>query len=245
MLTYNLAGLSIVLGHFSAVQIAPTDVPAFAVPPTSMSGMLLRGELERCRESFPPTFFPPSNTPLVHLCYWYLRILLELRLCPSEPEDILGPAMHIVTQLTHNTSFTSPLTHHATVLAASTLIELTGYDNTKDTAENGLRSLVENHIAPSGWDIAIRDLIVSKRNLGSSAGAGGAESQHALTASQGLQRLADLATATEEDRVDATTVESRKEGEQTNQGSAGNRFAERLQGLRDLITKGYMSALSS
>jgi hypothetical protein len=227
------------------VQIAPAEVPALGVPPFSVSGMLLRGELERCRESFPTTFFPPSKSPLIHLCYWYLRILLELRLNPSELEDILVPAMHIVTQLTHNASLVSPLTHHATALAASTLIELTSYDKTKDTAEGGLRALVENHIAPSGWDATIRDMIVSKRSLASSTAGGSAESQHALTASQGLQRLADLATATEEDRADATTAEIRKESEQTNPTPAGTRFVERLQGLRDVVTKGYMSALSS
>jgi hypothetical protein len=207
--------------------------------------MLLRGELERCRESFPQGFFPPSNAPIIHLCYWYLRILLELRLSPSDPDDILGPAMHIVTQLTHNASFMSPLTHHATALAASTLIELAGYDKTKDSAEGGLRALVENHIAPSGWDAAIRDMIISKRNQGSSTGADAAESQHALTASQGLQRLADLATATEGDRADAATVGGGKDSEQANPTPAGLGFVERLQGLKDLVTKGYLSGFSA
>lgn len=205
--------------------------------------MLLRGELERCRESFPLTFFPPSKSPLIHLCYWYLRILQELQRDPSETDEVMIPALHIVTQLTHNASFVSPLTHHATALVAWTLIEFTGYDKTKETAEGGLRALVENHIAPSGWDATIRDLIVSK--LASSTASGSAESQHALTASQGLQRLADLATATEEDRADATTAEIRKESEPANPAPAGTRFAERLQNLRDLVIKGYMSALSS
>lgn len=207
--------------------------------------MLLRGELERCRESFPQTFFPPSNAPIIHLSYWYLRILLELRLSPSEPEDILGPAMHIVTQLTHNTPLMSPLTHHATAMAASTLIELLSYNKTKDSAEGSLRSLLENRIAPSGWDAAIRDMIVSKLNQGPSTGGSSAESQHALTASQGLQRLADLATATEGDRADTTTAEGRKDAEQANPSPAGHHLVEPLQGLKDLVSKGYMSVLGA
>lgn len=206
--------------------------------------MLLKGELERCRETFPQTFFPPSNAPIIHLSYWYLRILLELRLSPSDPEEVLGPAMHIVTQLIHNTSLMSPLTHHATVVAASTLIELTGYEKMKDSAEGSLRSLLENRIAPSGWDAAIREMIIGKLNQGPSAGAA-AESQHALTASQGLQRLADLATATEGDRADATAVEGRKEGDQANPSPAGHRSVEPLQGLKDSVTKGYMSSLGA
>lgn len=207
--------------------------------------MLLRGELERCRETFPQGFFPPSNAPLIHLCYWYLRILLELKAAPSDPEDILGPAMHIVTQLTHNSSFMSPLTHHATALAALTLIELTSYDKTKDSAEGGLRALVEHHISPSGWDAAIRDMIVSKRSRGSSTGAGAAESQHALTASQGLQRLADLATATDGGRADAATADARNDGEQANSGPAGSRLVDGLQGLKDLVNKGYMGGFGA
>jgi hypothetical protein len=207
--------------------------------------MLLRGEVERCRETFPLAFFPPSNAPVIHLCYCYMRILVEVKASPADPEVILGPAMRIVALLTHNTSFMSPLTHHATVLAASTLIELTHCDNTKDSAEGSLRDLIENHIAPSGWDAAVRDMIVSKCNQVSSAGAGSVESQHALTASQGLQRLADLATATEGDRADAATGEGRKESEQTNSASAGAPLVERLNGLKDLVVKGYMSGLAA
>jgi hypothetical protein len=206
--------------------------------------MLLRGELERCRESFPPSFFPPSDSPLIHLCYWHLRTLLELSVFQSEPEDILVPAMHIVTQLTHNASLTSPLTHHATALVALTLIELTNFDKTKDTAESGLRSLVENHIAPSGWDATIREMIVNKLSSAPSGGVGGADGQHALTASQGLQRLADLATATEGNRPDASTLETRKEGEQANTSLAGTHRIEHLHDLRGLVKNGYMSALA-
>lgn len=237
-----------VLGHFSAVEILPVDVPTFDPNYPAVFAafaMLLRGELERCREAFPQTFFPPSKAPVIHLCYWFLRLLLEIRLASPEKEDILEPTLQLVTQLTHNSTFMSPLTHHITALTTLTLIELTSYDKTKETAEAALKALVENRIAPSGWDAAIRDSIITKLGRGSSAGAAAADSQHALTASQGLQRLADLATATEGDRADAAIVEARKEGEQTNASPTEPLLTEGLKSLKDVIHNGYMSGFGA
>ena len=227
------------------MSIAPSDLPALGVPPPIV-GTLLRGELERCRESFPASFFPSSNAPLIHLCYWYLRILMELRLPESEPSDLLVPARHIVTQLMHNTGLVSPLTHHFTALAAMTLVDLTAHENTRDEAENGLKSLLENRIAPSGWDASIREMITKKQHSNPSGGAGSVvrpkttDSQHALTASQGLQRLADLATATEEGR-DVSTGEGRKEGEKSSTGPVGSHF-QRFHDLKESIRSGYLGA---
>ena len=226
----------------------PTDLPTLSVPAAPVVGLLLRGELERCRESFPLSIFPPSKAPIVHLCYWQLRIHTGLRHPDSEPyEDLLVPAMHIVTQLTYNTGFVSPMTHQATALAMFTLLELTGYEKTKEEAESGLKSLLENRIAPSGWDAAIRDMIVKKRQSGAGAAVAtqtaGNTSEQALTASQGLQRLADLATATEEGRADVTTGDSTKENEKiaTNATSPFQYFHN----LRALVSSGYLNALSS
>ena len=230
-------GLSIVLGHFTLI---PTDLPAPGVPSVTILGTLLRGELERLRESFPSSFFPPSKSPLIHLCYWYLRILMAMRLPESEPQDLLDPAMNIVTQLKNNAGLISPLTHHATAFAAAALIELAGYEHTRQEAESGLTALLESRIAPSGWDASIRTLIVNCKNPGPSAGAGGAvgaktsTSQHA--AIQGLQHLADLATATEEGRTEGSTSEGRME-------STGGQIFQRFHDLRELVRIGYLSKL--
>jgi hypothetical protein len=228
-------GLSVVLGHFTLV---PTDLPTPGVPSTSLLGTLLRGELERLRESFPSSFFPPSNYPLIHLCYWYLRILMAMRLPESEPQDLLDPGMNIVTQLKNNAGLVSPLTHHATAFAAAALIELTGYEHTRQEADTGLTSLLESRIAPSGWDASIRTLIVNSKIPGPSAGASGAvgaktgTSQHADIAIQSLQRLADVATATEE----SSTSEGRKE-------STSGQIFQRFHDLRELLRIGYLSRL--
>jgi hypothetical protein len=202
---------------------------------------LLRGELERLRESFPPSLFPPPNAPLAHLCYWYLRILMAMRLPESEPQDLLDPALQIVTQLKNNASLVSPLTHHATAFAAVALIECTGSEHTRQDAESGLSSLLESRIAPSGWDSSIRELIIKSKNPGPSSGAGGAAgaktgtSQHA--AIQGLQQLAELASATEEGRAESSTSEGRKES------STGGQIFHRFHDLRELVRIGYFSKL--
>ena len=249
-------GLSIVLGHFTLI---PTDLPTPGVPSVTILGTLLRGELERLRESFPASFFPPSKSPLIHLCYWYLRILMAMRLPESEPQDLLDPAMNIVTQLKSNAGLISPLTHHATAFAAAALIELAGYEPTRQEAEGGLTSLLESRIAPSGWDASIRALIVNSKNPGPpSAGGGGgggstkttgtstSTSQHA--AIQGLQHLADLATATTTTTTtgDSTTGEGggRRESAGSTTAGGGQMF-QRFPDLRELVRVGYLSRLAA
>jgi hypothetical protein len=178
---------------------------------------------------------PPSQYPIVYLCYWYLQILLAMRLPETEPQDLLDLAKHIVTGLTNNAGLVSPLTHHATALAAGTLISLTKCEQTKQEAEGVLHALLEEHIAPSGWDGSIRTLITNSQNPSPPAGAGGAvgaktstsDSQH--TAMQGLQHLADLAAATEKG-------EGRRE-------SAGGQIFQRFHDLRELVRNGYLSRL--
>jgi hypothetical protein len=165
---------------------------------------------------------------------------MAMRLPESEPQDLLDPAMNIVTQLKNNAGLVSPLTHHATAFAAAALVALTGYEHTRQEAESGLTSLLESRIAPSGWDASIRTLIVNSKNPSPSAGAGGTvgaktgTSQHA--AIQGLQRLADLATATEEGRTESSTSEGRK-------GSTGGQIFQRFHDLRELVRIGYLSKL--
>ncbi|KAH8816177.1 hypothetical protein F5884DRAFT_212493 [Xylogone sp. PMI_703] len=249
---YNIARMSIVLGHISTVTITPTDLPTLAIPPAPIVGTLMRGELERCRESLPQTLFPPSKCPVLHLCYWSIRILLELRLPDSEPYELSGPAMNLITQLAHNTTTISPLNYHATALAALTLLELTGFETTREEAEGSLNTILDGRIAPSSWDSAIRDYIIKKRQPGSSGGASGvaagtqpSNAQQNLTtsASQGLQRLADLATATEEGRVESTASEGRRESEKSITTASNTQF-KRYNELRELVRNGYIMAFT-
>jgi len=175
-----------------------------------------------------------------------MRILLELRLPDSEPYDLSTPAMNLVTQLAHNNTLISPLNYHATALAALTLFELTGFESIKDEAESGLSTLLDGRIASSNWDSAIKDYIVKKRQTGgATSSSGGGQSTNNLTtsASQGLQRLADLATATEEGRVEASTSESRRESEKSTAITIGSQF-RRYNELRELVRNGYMNVFA-
>jgi hypothetical protein len=224
-----------VLGHYSSVATAPTEIPTFGVPPFAIHGTLLRGELERWREGLPET----SLSPIVLLCYWYVRIALDLKQAESEPSILLTPATKIIDLLTHNPNLITPLTYHSTILATLTLIKLTEHDSTRAEAETFLKTLLENRIAPSAWDSIIRDMI-SNRKQASIATLKGSE--HASTAAQGLQHLAELATANEEGR-DVSMGESRSEGEIYAAKSAGL-HNQANQELRQMLKDGYLRVMS-
>lgn len=238
-----------ILGHTAAVALAPTDLPALGISRDAVYGTLLRGELERFRESLPASALQPSNTPLLHMSYWHLRILVGLTLTSLEPSDLKESAINSLAQLINNPGLISPLTYHFTTLVALALLDLTEYEATRDEAEEALRTLLEARKAPSTWDAAVRDLIANRKPAASNnappANLGTTESKHASVASQSLQRLADLATATEAGRDVTVSSEERKEGdiEMTNSGPTGAHF-ESFHKLRALVRSGYLSVFT-
>jgi hypothetical protein len=129
------------------------------------------------------------------------------------------------------------LTHHATALAASTLIELARHEITREQADSGLKTLLEGRIAPSGWDPAIKEMIRKKQHsgLGSSDPSAG---KHSLLAAQGLRHLADLATATKEG---VAAEQGRDEGENVGSDAAA---VQQYRGLRAVLKDGYLTNLS-
>ena len=167
---------------------------------------------------------------------------MELYLPTSEPE-LLSPAMNLVTQLIQNSNLNSPLTYYSTTLAALTLNELREYEDAQPEAESGLKSLLESRIAPSSWDTAVREFIANKKAqpAGTLLSSSTTESKHSLTASQGLQHLAELATATEEGR-DISTTEGRKESEMSSTSAPEGAISQRYHDLRQLVKSGYLSA---
>jgi hypothetical protein len=233
----DILGLSIILGHYTAVPIASAEIPSLVVPASRIFGTLLRGELERWREVLPDSLL--SNSPLIHLCYWYLRITLEVIQADTEPSSLLTPATKIVELLTHNPNLISPLNQYFSALATFTLMQLTDYDKTRVAAEGYLKTLVENRIAPSPWDSTIRDMMSAKKQTSITILQG---SEHASTAAQGLQHLAELATADEEGR-DVSMGESRGEGENFVSKSAGT-HNQLPQDLRTVVREGMLRVLS-
>jgi hypothetical protein len=174
-----------------------------AAAPSSVITSLLSGQLERFRESFPSTVTAVTS-PICHLTYWHTRLLINRTGPQDDPNELLQLATEVVKLLAGNPTLITPLTHHFTSLAAMTLVDLLDTEFTRDGAEHYIKIIMDSRIAPSGWDSVIREMIAKKAASTaagiSTAAVTGAASQHALTASQGLQHLADLATATEAGR---------------------------------------------
>jgi len=244
-------------------MLVPTDLPPLSVPPGPVYGTLLRGELERLRESLPQSIAEKSSPPLIHLAFWHVRILVELTLAESDPSDLADAATNIIDILKANVDYTNPITYNCTLLAALTLSELVEFDNTRARAEAGIKSLMESMIAPSSWDAAARQFCGSPNRHAISAASLGVppaipDSKHALTASQGLQHLADLATATEGPR-DAAGIGRDNEkivsssltnavapaaavaaGGAVSAAAVSSKF-QRYHHLRDVVRNGYLS----
>ncbi len=238
----TIAGLSIILGHSAMIMLAPSDLPPLSVVSGPVYGVVLRGELERFRESLPASFLQQSIAPLIHLCYWHVRILVELTLAESEPSDLLTAAKSMIDILKQNPGYVTPITYHCTLLATLALIELVDYESARAEAENLLKFLLDSPLAPSTWDTVMRAFISSTKpraipTASISSSKTIADSKHALTASQGLQHLADLATAAE---GDASVV---REVEKGISGPAGAKF-QRYHHLRETVKNGYLSVFS-
>lgn len=218
--SYQLARLSVILGHLAEAALVPSDLSYVTTPPFKIICTLLRGELERWRESLPQNFFLLGSAQLVHICYSHLRILIELQLPEAEPLELLSTAAHIVADLTSNAALISPLPYQCAALAALTLIDLMDIESTKQEAEKSLQALLQIRIVPSSWDEAIRDFITKRL----------APSSEALTASQGLQHLAELATAeTEEGRAEK------------DEGQVSRPPPQNHPQLRSAVRSGYLS----
>jgi hypothetical protein len=188
------------------VFVSVDDVMAPNRSSAPLVGKVLNGEIDRFRESIDSTI---GSLNLVHLSYWHVKLLLKRHTPASEPYDLLGPAQRMASILNSPSASTTPLNHHFAALAALTLVELADMPETKDGAWKGIQDLHEAldkrrgfsvREDGVGWDSAIRDLILKKRQQQQSGGSGPLSGSHG-----GLQHLADLAVG---ERGSATVVPS-------------------------------------
>jgi hypothetical protein len=198
--------------------------------PIPLHYTLLKGQLDRLRESFPEGFSDPQEAPLIHLFFPYLQLLLLSFIPKEDPFQLIKPTTQIVTELVRNPNLICPLTKHATLLAARTLLNLRGYSETQSEAERNLTILLEDSIMPSTWDQDIKNLIArGLRSEPQDAEFHAEQSrQMSLTATRSLQHLAELATA--------TTIENEGTQDQATE-------ARRLHGLQALVHDGYFNNL--
>ncbi|KAL7621904.1 Glucose-responsive transcription factor [Parahypoxylon ruwenzoriense] len=224
---YHLARLSNILGHFAPVALAPPKVLSPESGAAPILSSFLNLSIELFREVLPQTITPSSH-PILHMVYWHTRLLAYLFQTNAKSTDILWPCEEVVGLLLTNTQLLSPLNHHFFCLAALSLIELSRVEKTRDEATSLLRQLLDSNLAPSTWDAVIRDRISADTRPSTAQAA----------ASQSLQRLADLATATEIDSIkpekNAETVSLRTSDNYSDLG-----FDPRL-----LTRTGYLNVLA-
>lgn len=175
------------MGHWSPASVtAPENSTPGAGARASATFHL---NMEMWRAHF-PTNIPPSIEPVLHLAYWHCRLLAFLFMPSALITDVTWAVKESVRLLTAHHQMISPLNHHFTSLAAICLLEMAKVDACRDEATQLLSQLLEANIAPSSWDDAIRTKIHSVQRPPPNEAA-------ETTASQSLQHLADLATATE------------------------------------------------
>ncbi|QSZ35944.1 hypothetical protein DSL72_007066 [Monilinia vaccinii-corymbosi] len=221
---YHLVRLAIVVGNYSEVKLSSSDLPPYAVH-RGLHARLLKTQLELWRQDLSKSGITPIDSPVTHIAYWsaYLLVLLHT---PQEDLDEQIRATHYITsQLSFNTEMRSPLIHYFKSFAALALPNLLQFEGTTKDAETTLKTFLEGRLAASPWDNSIREFLianletqgrlsigqgqsqvqlVTQQAASSGTNAKADDNQHMITAAnQGLQRLADLATASTEDRGEA------------------------------------------
>ncbi|PHH86622.1 hypothetical protein CDD83_9977 [Cordyceps sp. RAO-2017] len=146
---------------------------------------ILGDYVENYREDL-PAHVDAATYPLVHLAYWHCRLLVTLLTPGATAAEKMWPTRELVSLLSASAQLRSPLVHHFVSLAALSLSKLARADGTREEAARLIGEIGET--APGGhWD-GVQERLAEQLRPVSSVEA---------TASQGLQHLADLATAHE------------------------------------------------
>ncbi|KAF7861969.1 hypothetical protein EAF04_007850 [Stromatinia cepivora] len=218
---YHLVRLAIVIGNYLEVKLASTDLPPLSVH-RGLHARLLKTQLELLRHDLSTSGITPIDSPVLHIGYWCAYLIIVLLHTPQEDVDEQMKATHyIISQLSFNTDMRSPLVHYYKCSAALALPNLLQFEATKKDAETSLKLFLEGRLATSSWDNSIREFLINslgtqrrsstsqaqgqvqgtQQTTGAGANSKADDNQHMITAAnQGLQRLADLATASTEDR---------------------------------------------
>lgn len=228
------------MGHTSAAPVPSQDLSS-----RRYIGTLLRGELELFRDGYPEVMNSPARAPILRLTFCAARLLVCLHDLGDEPSDLMNYTYSLVSSINQmiNTATAPPQTHHFVALACLSLLELMKYDETKDMADSGLHVLLHEYVPASRWDPAIRDIVQKKRDAILTATASTKPDEHALTASQGLQRLADLATATEEASAPmpvATDIVGLREYHRRRWLEYAPKTYAHFHELRDIVKNGFL-----
>jgi len=137
--------------------------------------------------------------PIVHLAYEHCRLLAYLLQPSAKTSDIMWPARESAKLLIANMHLTSPFHHHFLVLTSLGLGELCKIEKTQEEAEELLKELSDPSMPETAWDGLVRAKVAEMRPTSTAPeqvpGQTQPQTSVAAAASQGLQHLADLATA--------------------------------------------------
>ncbi|KAG5921688.1 hypothetical protein E4U42_005766 [Claviceps africana] len=152
---------------------------------------ILTDYIENYREDL-PAHVDAAAYPMIHLAYWHCRLLVTLLTPGITPKEIMWPTKELAHLLSVSAEMKSPLINHFVSLATMALGELIKADVTREEIADIIRDVVGK---PSGghWDSVREKLTETLRTTTGSVGGVGPDT----AASQGLQHLADLATAHE------------------------------------------------
>ncbi|KAK2592265.1 Glucose-responsive transcription factor [Conoideocrella luteorostrata] len=182
--TFYLLRLSKLLNRISFV-ISTLQAGATAADPSMAA--ILTDYIENYREDL-PAHVDAAAYPMIHLAYWHCRLLVTLLTPGVTPKEIIWPTKELAHLLSVSAQVKSPLINHFVALATMALGELIRADATREEITEIVKDISEK---PSGghWD-NVRDKLAELLRPISSSGV-------EMAASQGLQHLADLATAHE------------------------------------------------
>ncbi|KAF4345955.1 n-terminal binuclear zn cluster-containing protein [Fusarium beomiforme] len=145
---------------------------------------ILGDYVENYREDLPAHILPTSH-PVVHLAYWHCKLIVVLLTPGATPAETLWPTKEVMNLLFANEHLRSPLINHFVSLVAMSLAKLVKIDKSREEATQLIKDIIEK---PNEMWNGVRDKLAEFLRPTSSVEA---------AASQGLQHLADLATAHE------------------------------------------------
>ncbi|KAF9769333.1 hypothetical protein IL306_013264 [Fusarium sp. DS 682] len=145
---------------------------------------ILGDYVENYREDLPAHILPTSH-PVVHLAYWHCKLMVVLLTPGATPTETSWPTKEVINLLFANEHLRSPLVNHFVSLVAMSLAKLVKIDKSREEATQLIKDIVEK---PNEMWNGVRDKLAEFLRPTSSM---------EVAASQGLQHLADLATAHE------------------------------------------------
>ncbi|KAF4979564.1 hypothetical protein FZEAL_4268 [Fusarium zealandicum] len=178
---FYLVRLSKLLNRVS--HVVSTLQPGASTTEEPMAG-ILTDYIENYREDL-PAHIEPASHPMVHLAYWHCKLLVTLLMPGATPAETMWPTKELINLLFSNDHLRSPLVNHFASLISMSLAKLSKLDSSREEATQLIKDIVDK--PAEIWD-GIRDKLTDQMRPTSSVEA---------TASQGLQHLADLATAHE------------------------------------------------